>query len=299
MGLHDMPPYRQMALVWRYLLEYTVGEIDAMIRAAEGKTCRSYRFAGCGTYTCQRGDDGRHHLLCNNIPVCAVMPSRRRRATQPPGSWRHSQSCLSWTDGTRYRVQAPPEAWDRETRALVVGVSRRIEVTWQVTLIGEPTDPGLVRSRHRCPIPADWPGYQGIDRPGGRERARLVAELGAQCHLCQQSPGAILDHDHFTGLIRGLLCIGCNNNLEECLHVTGCPRADYLNAPPAARLRLYYPQPDRLAKHDKELRRIAYLGFDPRFQPASRRLPKTVRELPPPPAGTGIDLTAVSEQPLF
>ncbi|MBW6436911.1 endonuclease VII domain-containing protein [Actinoplanes hulinensis] len=52
---------------------------------------------------------------------------------------------------------------------------------------------------------------------------RLVVELGAQCHLCQQSPGAILDDDHFTGLIRGLLCIGCNNNLEECLHVTGWP----------------------------------------------------------------------------
>lgn len=80
--------------------------------------------------------------------------------------------------------------------------------------------------------------------------------------------------------------IGCNNNLEECLHITGCPAADYLNAPPAAHLGLYYPKPDRLAKHAKELRRIAYLGFDPRFQARSRTFPFLPGSYHPPPVST-------------
>ncbi len=297
-----MPPHRQMALIWRYLLEYTIAEIDAMVRAAAGQSCREYRAAAQHEYTARLGDDGRYHLLRDQVPVCATVMSqstRRRRRAVPVDYWWHHQQCLSWTDGTRYRVHAPAEAWDVETRTLAVGTSRWIEAEWRITLTGQPTDPAMVPGRRRCPLSADWPGYQGLDRPGGRERARLVAVLGSQCHLCGQCPGAFLDHDHFTGLIRGLLCIGCNNNLEECLHTTGCPAADYLNAPPAAHLGLYYPKPDRLAKHSKELRRIAYLGFDPRFQPRSRRLSVPRRELPPPPAGAGIDLTAVTAFPLF
>ncbi|WP_221320892.1 endonuclease domain-containing protein [Actinoplanes sp. L3-i22] len=224
--------------------------------------------------------------------------ARRKNHQAPPDGYLHDQSCLSWTDGTRYRVQAPAEAWDQQTLSLVLGQSRWITASWQVVLTGDPVGPALIRGRRRCPISASWPGYQGADRPGGRERAALVAALGAHCHICRELPGAYLDHDHFTGLIRGLLCVGCNNDLERCLHVAGCPCGDYLTAPPAAGLGLYYPKPDRLANHDKELRRIAYLGFDPRFQPPSlRRQP--LRELPPPPAAAGIDRGTVIEQPLF
>lgn len=54
-------------------------------------------------------------------------------------------------------------------------------------------------------------------------------------------PAECLDHDHDTGLIRGLLCNYCNSDLEPLGQVTGDPvRAAYVNAPPAAEFGLEY-----------------------------------------------------------
>jgi hypothetical protein len=49
----------------------------------------------------------------------------------------------------------------------------------------------------------------------------LVAALGQPCHACLIRPGASIDHDHFTGLVRGLLCLYCNTHIDGCLHVSG------------------------------------------------------------------------------
>src|SRR5215213_1302910 len=46
----------------------------------------------------------------------------------------------------------------------------------------------------------------------------LLARQGGGCRICGKRPGKIslhVDHDHETGDIRGLLCVGCNNALGQ------------------------------------------------------------------------------------
>jgi hypothetical protein len=40
----------------------------------------------------------------------------------------------------------------------------------------------------------------------------------------------VVDHDPLHRSRPGLLCVTCNNYIDQCLHVTWCPWADYLNA---------------------------------------------------------------------
>ncbi len=46
----------------------------------------------------------------------------------------------------------------------------------------------------------------------------LLARQGGGCGICGRKPGKIslhVDHEHETGKIRGLLCVGCNNALGQ------------------------------------------------------------------------------------
>jgi hypothetical protein len=93
-----------------------------------------------------------------------------------------------------------------------------------------------------------------------------VAALGPDCHACGSERGTCIDHDHFTGAVRGLVCLYCNTHVDECLHRVGCAWADYLNDPPAASLRLPYPKPERVGDSRKDALRIEALGFDPLYR---------------------------------
>jgi hypothetical protein len=53
---------------------------------------------------------------------------------------------------------------------------------------------------------------------GARDREELLLRQGGGCAICGRTPGKIslhVDHDHETGEIRGLLCVGCNNALGQ------------------------------------------------------------------------------------
>jgi hypothetical protein len=46
----------------------------------------------------------------------------------------------------------------------------------------------------------------------------MLAAQGGGCAICGKRPGKTalhVDHDHETGLVRGLLCVGCNNALGQ------------------------------------------------------------------------------------
>jgi len=48
---------------------------------------------------------------------------------------------------------------------------------------------------------------------GLEEVQRMIAAQGGRCAICLRSVKLQLDHDHETGLVRGMLCSDCNNGL--------------------------------------------------------------------------------------
>lgn len=109
----------------------------------------------------------------------------------------------------------------------------------------------------------DW-GRPAPFKKASRQRLYdvIAEEFGPLCVVCRTLYGWVIDHDHISGLVRGLVCRDCNQRVESCLHAdsAACHRARYLNEPPAARLQLRYP-----ARHKRkamDVVREAILGFD-------------------------------------
>lgn len=207
-----------------------------------------------------------------------------------------------WGDGHRYRIQAPAGARGPE-HELVRGAAGERVAGWLVRLTDTVAGPGLVPVRKRCPDDTNWhshwPGYPGANTPTGRLRARLVRAFGPACSTCREQWGTHVDHDHFSGRVRGLLCGGCNSYVDECPHGSGCAYADYLNDPPAARLDLRYPRSAARVRDldDRVARRIAALGFDPLYRGA-RDEGRRARHLPTP-EHSGVDLSGWVDVGLF
>lgn len=108
--------------------------------------------------------------------------------------------------------------------------------------------------------PIELPSVRYPDR---RARfCRLLNALGGACSSCGVSVGRVIDHDHFTGAVRGLLCLVCNNRVDQCIHPRSgdCRYARYLNDPPALQLGLRYPVRHRHREPDQI--RAEILGFD-------------------------------------
>lgn len=86
-------------------------------------------------------------------------------------------------------------------------------------------------------------GYHPHWGTGQRRRIiEAVVELcGHGCGACATGWGSMIDHDHATGLVRGLVCPDCNSRTRVCYHAAGCRRGDYIDDPPALSLGLEYP----------------------------------------------------------
>ncbi len=138
------------------------------------------------------------------------------------------------------------------------------DVKWTVRLTGTAIDPTTVPRRLRCTYVggrSEWPAF---NNPANRLSGichQLIALGGSHCHACHLRQGVVVDHDRFTGLVRGLLCTHCNAHVDTCPHPAACPWANYLNAPPAIRLEL--PYPPRAATRRYNQQRIDHFGFDP------------------------------------
>ncbi|MFD0208921.1 endonuclease domain-containing protein [Streptomyces hirsutus] len=248
-NLNDLPPYRRAKLLWDYA-HFGVWRVDQMVREAAGKPCH---LNGVPVPDPPRvavlGDDGRFHLMSGDQMHCS-----KKQAGQ---GWEHRQYC-SWSVGDAGPTQERDPAQHQA-----------LEHRWFVKAEGDGLPLGSVQVELRCagggyggfhfwpPPPAKTPVIR-------RLRAVLVEALGPDCHLCRALPGAMVDHDYATGMIRGLLCRLCNRVVEECPHVDNCAKADYMNNPPAAHLALPYPR--YLAWEPKKStrnRKIELLGFDP------------------------------------
>lgn len=80
---------------------------------------------------------------------------------------------------------------------------------------------------------------------GTGQRRRIIEAVvevcGHGCGACPTGWGSLIDHDHYTGLVRGLVCPDCNSRTTVCCHAGGCRRGDYIDDPPALSLGLEYP----------------------------------------------------------
>lgn len=73
------------------------------------------------------------------------------------------------------------------------------------------------------------------------------AQGGEFCFICKRTPQDLncyrltVDHDHATGIVRGLLCSKCNRQIGDFTPEQGQRIAEYLTNPPSAALNLKYP----------------------------------------------------------
>ncbi|MGW2725365.1 endonuclease domain-containing protein [Streptomyces sp. NPDC001492] len=256
-SLDELPPYRRAQLLWRW--SHQGAEfVEHLVHNAKKRPCHlpTPPPGPPGRTLALPGDDGRFHLERAGRMLCGE--------TEAAGAWSHRQHC-GWIERAN-----GPEPWRGGrvdgTDTVVWGA---LVAEWTVQATGPGVDPGTVERTNRCDggryeLRHLWPPPPARTASIRRLRAALVDALGPDCHLCGLYPGAMVDHDHQTGQVRGLLCAFCNRVLEECPHLTGCPRADYLLVPPAAGLNLTYPTSQQWRpKESTRQRVIEQLGFDP------------------------------------
>jgi hypothetical protein len=260
-GLDEWPAHRREALLWHYSLELDYDGVDDLVRSAESGACDwQWNQRHDGHPTAKLGDDGRYHLLRAGVLLCSEVRQPTLGQVQFPvnGLHPHQRQFSWWTDGDAYRIFPPPSTVDWQDH---VGSN---EVRWSVGLAAVEEEPTTVPPRLRCnysPGRSEWPPFINEALAVGRLRRRLIDHGGPMCHACGLRTGVTIDHDHFTGLVRGLLCAHCNTRVDYCTHLTNCRWAAYLNEPPALALGLRHHAPKKVRKDHQ--RRIELMGFDP------------------------------------
>lgn len=246
-NLDQLPVHRRETMLWRQAWRYSYEDLDDIIGSASSTPCR-IRLTSPETdeSVAILGSDGRYHL---RLPGGRVLCSGRRRDDKP--TMQHKEWFFWWTDGERYRIQTPYV--DGEP---LPGKRGRLTFRWAVQLTNEQASPADIPRRRRCPVNSrysHWPTFLNTKSALGRIRRQLVKTFGPWCAGCGRNHGTCVDHDHFTGLVRGLLCHCCNTHIDDCPHLSACSWADYLNDPPATPLGLLHP--DRALPRRREDRR--------------------------------------------
>lgn len=231
--LDKFPAARRANLLRRYAVKWGYGpdQVEQVIQASVDQQCQLDDRA-LPDVTAILADDGRYHLATYNKPACAGTKVRRSQR-----SYRHTMTCRWWMlNGVRrFGNSMPMNAESFECHAV-----------WVVELGTDRMLAGSVAPHLRCPLPVSlmWPRYLGGDTSVSRIRARLVAAFGETCAICGRA-AQYVDHDHDSGLVRGMLCEFCNVSVEWCPHLSGCAFADYLASPPALSLAIRYPNRGR------------------------------------------------------
>jgi hypothetical protein len=258
--LDDLPERRRDALLWRYALELDYDGVADLVRMADHRSCLAdleVKAAPDPRLVAVLGDDGLHHLRVNDEYACA----HKRRRADPSYLLRHVATYLWWIDPTGAVIPVSELGGPEERRPVRIR-ERMLTVRWTVRLIDTTTEPDMVPYWLRCQRHYDWPPLRTTRNGLGRVRAALIEMFGDRCQTCGRR-GEIVDHDHFTGLVRGWLCKVCNHLVDDCPYAAGCRFADYLNDPPATQLRLRHPRADKDSRKLASLARIELLDFNP------------------------------------
>ncbi|WP_185149011.1 endonuclease domain-containing protein [Streptomyces sp. Ag109_O5-1] len=190
--LDDLPPYRRAKLLWE-LAHFGVAGVDQMVRERAGVPCRlSGEPKPSSPRVAVLGDDGRFHLMSDGKLLCAQGRTEQR--------WEHTQIC-SWTETSGGLLQGYRSD----------GTHESVAHTWLAQAADEGVPSTALRPEQRCQSDNYtvtmhyWPPLPARTAPVRRMRAALVEALGPDCHLCDALPGAMVDHDYSTGMVRGPL----------------------------------------------------------------------------------------------
>lgn len=253
-SLDGLPERRRETLLWKMTSVHGYEEVDEFVRAATAAPCQvpEYFQRGARTAVAMEGDDGRYHLRLDGVLHCGEEQLRGGELVAD-----HEQECLWRHNEDGYRSGT---TWHSSFE----GTHGRDIARWPVRTGARRIPPGQVPPRERCQVQVGfghWPPHDNPQSKHGRIRRKLTDAFGPWCGVCGHSYGVLIDHDHFSGLVRGMLCRFCNSNVDTCPHVQGCPRADYLNKPPALPLGLLHP--DRRLDRRRDQWKIDYYGLDP------------------------------------
>jgi hypothetical protein len=239
-GLDALSPDRQRTLLWRIARDFTRDQAVEHMPEWTVRPCPMYPRRPSSYTGAVPGDDGRHHLWHEDT---GIVCTEEASVSPPGGPWEHKDT-YEWktADGRR----------------------RQRTITWKVRPVGEPGHADLVPWEERCWAQNSirrWPDWVDLSSPKTRQRWKAAEQAGFGCAVCGGVALGVMDHDPFTGLIRGMLCAHCNNHVDMCPHATGCRWGEYLDNPPAVHLGLVYP---RLADtRARTVVRAAARGWDP------------------------------------
>lgn len=172
--------------------------------------------------------------------VCDAITSTKRSCTKPvyATTWRYESYLLG-----ELLLNAETRCVHHLTEPERAIIARAVENTEQRYLAAFEVDPACW----------SWPLPPPVLVPEGQTTESAAWDLlnrwhGGRCAACGHTAGDLCrDHDHMTGLVRGLLCAPCNGR-ESRSGGTGCVYDRYRSRPPAAILNIVLQYVDPITR---------------------------------------------------